>query len=126
AEGGESSDAKDAEREDSGRAHPRDPRPGPAPSEPIHEGTGDRRLARAVRAHDRVHVGGPRGARPRGIRAIVRLFALAPSAVRFHGRLLSGFGSSFKTVPEIDSTIGEMSTSRGSLCRDGSGTPVTW
>src|SRR2546427_2329153 len=121
---GESSDAKDSERDDSGRAHPCDPRPDPAPSETIHDGSGDRRLPRAVRAHDRVHVRGPRAARPRDIRAIVRLFALAPRAVRVHGKLLSGFGSSFKTVPEIDSTIGETSTTRGNLWRDGTGSLI--
>src|SRR2546427_1953998 len=124
AEVGESSDAKDSYRDDSRRAHPCDPRPDPAPSEPIHDGSGDRRLPRAVRAHDRVHVGGPRVAPPRGIRAIVRPVPLAPSAGRLHGRLPSGFGSSFKTMPEIDSTIGETSTTRGNLWRDVSGPPV--
>src|SRR2546426_1669035 len=90
AELGESSDAEDSERDDSGRAHPRDPRPDAAPSEPIHDGPGDRRLARAVRAYDRVHVGGPRAARPRGIRAIARPFAIARNAVRFHGKTSIG------------------------------------
>src|SRR6267378_3560001 len=86
AEFGESSDANDSEGDDSGRAHPREPRLDPAPSQPIHDGPGDRRLARAVRAHDRVHVGGPGAARLRPIRAIVRPVALAPGAVRFHGK----------------------------------------
>src|SRR2546422_3201943 len=35
----------------------------------------------------------------------------------FMGRLPSGFGRSFKTVPEIDSTIGETSPTRGNTSR---------
>src|SRR5947209_13057753 len=42
----------------------------------------------------------------------------------FMGRLASGFGRSFKTVPEIDSTIGARSTTRGNTSRDVSGPPV--
>src|SRR3989442_15766268 len=36
----------------------------------------------------------------------------------FMGRLASGFGRSFKTVPEIDSTIGARSTTRGNTSQD--------
>src|SRR3989454_5092874 len=39
----------------------------------------------------------------------------------FIGRLPSGFGRSFKTVPEIHSTIGETSTTRGNTSRGLSG-----
>src|SRR5438094_2272446 len=42
----------------------------------------------------------------------------------FMGTLPSGFGRSFKTVPEIDSTIGETSPTRGNTSRGVSGPPV--
>src|SRR5438093_10959584 len=42
----------------------------------------------------------------------------------FMGRLPSGFGRSLKTVPEIDSTIGGTSTTRGNGSRGVSGPPV--
>src|SRR5439155_25987208 len=114
----------DSERDDSGRAHPRDPRPDAAPSEPIHDGPGDCRLPRAVRAHDRVHVGGPRAARPRGIRAIARPFAIARNAVRFHGKTSIGIWEVLQNRAGDHSTIGETSPTRGNTSRGVSGPPV--
>src|SRR5207249_361514 len=73
-----------------GRGHPCDPGFDAGPSETIHDGPGDGRLARAVRAHDRVHVRGPGVTRLHCIPAIVRPFPLARSAVRFHGKTSIG------------------------------------
>src|SRR2546427_230900 len=83
-----------------------------------------KRSQTAVRAHDRVHVGGPRAARPRGIRAIARPFAIARNAVRFHGKTSIGIWEVLQNRAGDHSTIGETSPTRGNTSRGVSGPPV--